>query len=218
MGTTKSLSPTAVKDQDGNMVSNPSKLATIFNNYFLDKVRLLREKTNTPAKVDPVVRLQNWLIKEKKPIPVFFLQEILRTKLRKLVKKMKGGRSCGVDGINSYSLKLAAPLIEDTLLHLVNLSIRTGSFANLWKHQLILPHHKKSEKDQAKNYIPVSHLVELGKLIEYAIYDQVMDHFLSNNLFHENHHGGLPHHSTATALIQIHDMFLEAAENKKLTA
>ena len=73
---------------------------------------------------------------------------------------------------------------EARLLHLVNLSIRTGSFANLWKHQLILPHHKKSEKDQkdqAKNYIPVSHLVEIGKLIEYSIYDQVMDHFLSNN-------------------------------------
>ena len=118
MGTTKNLSPTAVKDQDGNMVSNPSKLATIFNNYFLDKVRLLREKTNTPAKVDPVVRLQNWLIKEKKPIPVFSLQEISRTKLRKLVKKMKGGRSCGVDGIDSYSLKRAAPLIEDALLHM----------------------------------------------------------------------------------------------------
>ena len=45
-----------------------------------------------------------------------------------------------------------------------------------------------------------------------------MEHFTTNGLFHSNHHGGLSNHSTATALIQLHNMFLEAAENKKLTA
>ena len=44
-----------------------------------------------------------------------------------------------------------------------------------------------------------------------------MSHFLSNNLFHENHHGSLPDHSTATALIQLTDMWMEAAEKKKFT-
>ena len=131
---------------------------------------------------------------------------------------MKGGKSSGSDAIDSFSLKLAAPLIEDALEHLINLSIRTSSFSTFWKHQLIFPHHKKSEKTKIENFRPVSHLVEVGKLVEYAINDQVIDHFLANDLFHENHHGGLPHHSTATALIQLHDMFLEAAESKKLTA
>ena len=37
-------------------------------------------------------------------------------------------------------------------------------------------------------------------------------------MFHGNYHGGLPHHSTDTALIQLHDMFLQAAKAKKLTA
>ena len=45
--------------------------------------------------------------------------------------------------------------------------------------------------------------VEVGKLVEYAINDQVIVHFLANDFFHQNHHGGLPHHSTATALIQL---------------
>ena len=131
---------------------------------------------------------------------------------------MKGGKSSGVDKIDSYSLKLAAPLLEEALLHIINLSIRTAVFSSFWKHQLIFPHHKKSDKTVAKNYRPVSHLVELGKLVEYAAYDQVTEHFLQHDLFHKNHHGGLPHHSTATALIQMHDMFLEAADEKKLTA
>ena len=70
----------------------------------------------------------------------------------------------------------------------------------------------------AKNYRPVSHLVEIGLLVEKAVSLQVVEHFLANNLFHKNHHGGLPNHSTASALIQLHDMFLEAAEEKKLSA
>ena len=39
-----------------------------------------------------------------------------------------------------------------------------------------------------------------------------------NGLFHENHNGGLPNHSTTTALVQLHDIFLQAAESKNLTA
>ena len=38
-----------------------------------------------------------------------------------------------------------------------------------------------------------------------------------NNLFHPNHHGGLPSHSIATALIQLVDMWIEAAEKKELS-
>ena len=131
---------------------------------------------------------------------------------------MKGGKSSGVDGIDSFSLKLAAPLLEDALEHLINLSIRTSTFSSFWKPQLIFPHHKKSDKTITKNYRPVSHLVEIGKLVEYTAFDQVMEHFQDHDLFHSNHHGGLPHHSTATALIQLQDMFLEAAGQKKLTA
>ena len=131
---------------------------------------------------------------------------------------MKGGKSSGIDGIDSYSLKLAAPLLEDALEHIINSSIRTSTFSSFWKHQLIFPHHKKSDRTIAKNYRPVSHLVEVGKLVEYAVYDQVMEHFQTHDLFHSNHHGGLPHHSTATALIQLQDMFLDAAGERKLTA
>ena len=218
LGIQKNLSPTSIKDKDGILVSNPSRLATMFNEFFLEKVRLLRAKTNTNPKVNPVTRLQNWLESSGKlPLPKFSIKPISREKLRKLIKRMKGGKSSGVDTIDSYSLKLAAPLIEDALEHLINLSITTAKFASLWKPQLIFPQHKKSEKDVIENYRPVSHLVEVGKLVEHEVNDQVTEHFLSNNLFHSNHHGGIANHSTNTALIQLNDMFLQAAVSKKFT-
>ena len=44
-----------------------------------------------------------------------------------------------------------------------------------------------------------------------------MNHFLNNNLFHNNHHGFLPHKSTCRALLQIYDAWLSAAEQKFLS-
>ena len=218
LGMSQNLAPTALKDEDEGLVTNPTKMATILNSFFLQKVRLLREKTNKPPKIDPEVRLQNWLESRMEQPPIFRIKEIDKKTLRILIRKMKGGRSSGVDNIDSFSLKIAAPLLEDALLHLINLSIRTKIFSQHWKHQLIFPNYKKQDRFQAKNYRPVSHLVEVGLLVEKAVSLQVLEHFLSHGLFHENHHGGLAHHSTASALIQLHDMFLEAAENKKLSA
>ena len=131
---------------------------------------------------------------------------------------MKFKRIHGNDWIDSYSLKLAAPLIEDALIHLVNLSLTENKFASRWKPMLVFPLHKKSDKETLSHYRPVCHLVQVGKVVEYAVFFQILDHFQSNQLFHRNHHGSLPGHSTATAIIQVVDWCLQAAENQELTA
>ena len=58
----------------------------------------------------------------------------------------------------------------------------------------------------------------MGKLVEKEIFDQVYNHFVVNEIFHPNHHGFLKNHSTSTALIQLYNMWLEAAEDQKLSA
>ena len=63
-----------------------------------------------------------------------------------------------------------------------------------------------------------SWLTILGIVGEYTVHDQVYDHFKSKQLFHARHHGFLGNHSTASALIQIHDSLLEAVENRELSA
>ena len=123
-----------------------------------------------------------------------------------------------MDWIDKGSLKVASPLIEESLLHLVNLSIREGRFSDRWKPQLIFPHHKKNQRDLLENYRPVSHLVQVGMIPEYAVYFQIVDHFVENGLFHPNHHGSVADHSTATALIQMFETWLEAAERQELSA
>ena len=217
----KNLAPSSVKvSRNGNneLVTNPRTLATLFNGFFHEKVQKLIKTTDQSPQMCPLIRLNNWLKKRDEPVPKFSLKPIDRKMFRQIMKKFKGSRVHGVDWIDAYSLKVASPIIEDSLLHLVNLSLKQSKFATNWKPQLILPLHKKNEKDRLENYRPVSHLVQIGKICEYAVNVQIIEHFTKYNLFHQNHHGSLANHSTATALIQLFDSWLEAAERQELSA
>ena len=222
MGRNKNLAPLAIKHTNENgeheVVTNPKNLAEMFNSFFKKKVETLRSKTNQPPTIQPAQRLKSWLTREGINPPPFHLKEIDKNTFRGIMKKMKSKRTHGLDWIDSFSLKAASPLIEDSLIHLINLSIRRSKFSTRWKPQLIFPTHKKKEKDKLENYRPVSHLVQVGIMVEYAAYFQIVDHFTQNNLFHPNHHGSLAHHSTATAIIQLFDTLLEATEKQELSA
>ena len=160
--------------------------------------------------------LSSWIQGRDLPIEEFDLKEVTLPTLRKYLKKLKGNRSSGIDQIDSFSLKLASPQIELVLLHLVNLSIKNKTFPQVWKTQLIHPFFKKGDRTVGGNYRPVSHIVEISKLAEYAVFDQILHHFLSHSLLHPNHHGFVPNHNTITALIQIFDLWLGSAEEKKI--
>ena len=222
LGTTKNLSPESIihPNSEGipEIITNPAKLSEIFNKFFINKITKLRRKSRTIPKEDPVLRLKRWLLKRPEPPPPFELKEVNHASLRRSLKRMKGRKVSGIDDIDSYSIKLAAPLMEDTLLHLVNTSIRTKCFAEKWKPQVISPLYKsKGLKTEISSYRPVSNLVETGKLTEYIVAEQILEHFIKNELFHENHHGSLPNHSTATAIIQLTNTWMEAAEKRKLS-
>ena len=109
-------------------------------------------------------------------------------------------------------------LIEDVLLHIVNLSITSSQYPKYWKVSKIIPLYKKAERTKGENYRPVSNLIFISLICERAVYDQVFHHFITNDLFHPNLHGGLPNHSTVTALIHLYDLWLNAAENQELNA
>ena len=184
-----------------NEVTNPGKLAEVFNTFFQEKVKKLRDMTDQTPLITPASRLRKWLSKRGSPPPPFELKEINSLQFRRILKKIKPKRTHGADLIDSNSLKITGPLLEETFLHLINSSIREGIFAGRWKPQTIFPLHKKNERDLLQNYRPVSHLVQVGLMVEYAVYFQIVDHFLQNDLFNPHHHGSIPNHSTATAIL-----------------
>ena len=73
-------------------------------------------------------------------------------------------------------------------MQLVKNFIEQRMFAKNWKPQLVKSLHKKKEKTLVGNCIPLSNLVEVGKVAKYAVAEQIIEHFIDNNLFHPNHH------------------------------
>ena len=70
---------------------------------------------------------------------------------------------------------------------------------------------------EISNYRPIAILSPLGKVIEKAVYSQIYSYFTNNKLFHANLHGFRRNRSTQTALIQMHDRWVKAAEQGHVT-
>ena len=198
--------------------TSPRDIANAFNRIFINKVRGLVSRVSNQAKEEPKERLKSWLEQRDEAIEEFKLKPITPENLSKIMKKLKGNRSSGIDFIDGYSIKLAYPIIEDVLIHLVNLSIEKSQFPQLWKSSKINPHFKKGERTDGENYRPVSDIVFVSKIAEAAIFEQTFSHFDDNKLWHPNHHGFRPNHSTSTALIQLYDLWARGAEDKEFTA
>ena len=64
-----------------------------------------------------------------------------------------------------------------------------------------------------KNYRPVALLPILSKVLERAIYFQLVDYLDANHLFHPNHHGSRGSHNACTALLQMYDTWIDAVES-----
>ena len=82
----------------------------------------------------------------------------------------------------------------------------------------VIPRFKKGERMFGENWRPVTDIVFVSKIAEAAVFEQLKKHFEGNNLWHPSHHGFRPHHSTITAVSQIFDLWITAAESRQLTA
>ena len=140
------------------LVSKPAEIANEMNRFFINKITELK---SNPAATgdDPLKELKKFLKSKAIPENNFKLRELNKAETLKLIKKLKGKKSSGLDWICGYSFKLAANVLEEEVQALINLSIRSGKFFSKWKMTKVLPGFKnKGSKFDAKFYMPISNL------------------------------------------------------------
>ena len=132
----------------------------------------------------------------------------------KIIKELKNSKSSGLDNMDTYIIKLIRPYILPAITHIVNTSIRTGQFPASYKLAKVVPLHKGKDAplSQPKSYRPISILPVVSKIIERVIQTQITNHMNNAQLFHPNHHAYRSFHSTTTAMLSMHDAWIEAAE------
>ena len=199
------------------LLSRPIEIAEAMNKFFTEKIAQLKSGPRNES--EPLNELNTFLAHKNLPVEGFKFVEIDDMETVKLIKRLKGKKSCGLDWICGYSLKIASGELRKEIRTLVNLNLRKGKFYSEWRKTKVLPGFKnKGSKFDAKFYRPISNLSEVSKITEMAVHDQLYRYLSENHLLHPDHHGFLKHHSTTTALQQLMDIWLRAAENGKLSA
>ena len=127
---------------------------------------------------------------------------------------LKNSKSSGLDNMDTYIIKLIRPHIVPAITHIVNLSLSSSQFPTNYKIAKVIPLHKGKEApmSQPKSYRPISILPVVSKVIERVVQTQITSYMNSADLFHQNHHAYRSFHSTTTAMLSMHDAWIEAAE------
>ena len=149
---------------EGKMVTSPSGLAGTMNNFFLDKIRNLRSLIPLVI-TDPLAKMKEAMVGRKCK---FLLQTVMVEDVIKIIKSLKNSSATGVDYIDTRTVKIAAEIIAPALTHIINLSIQTSTFPNIWKYAKVVPLLKSFIADPVlpKSYRPVALLPILSKVLE----------------------------------------------------
>jgi hypothetical protein len=197
---------------NGELLTSPSRVAGAMNNFFITKIRLLRISI-LPTDEDPLFKLREVMRNRQCS---FSLRPVTPSEVEKIIKGLKNSKSTGTDYIGTWTIKLVARDIIPAITRIVNLSISQSEFPNIWKLSKVVPLLKKGDPLTPKNYRPVALLPIFSKILEKAVFLQLVEYLDTNGLLHPNHHGSRQHHNTATALIQMYDQWLEEVEDGKM--
>ena len=204
-------SPNEIIDKNVKLTS-AAKISEVMNKFFCQKVKDIKKSINSipwsPDSCKNIMRGKKCSLDLKFPT---------KYEINKLLKNLSGSRSTAVDGLDNFSVRISADIITDPLHHIITLAIMQEKVPDGWKHAKIIPLHKKDDKLQPKNYRPVAILSPLSKILEKVMYGQIYDYVSRNGILHKNLHGYRRNRSSLTALLQLYNYGVEAANKGQIS-
>ena len=187
-------------------------IANALNRQYIRNVgRLVENMEQSP--IDPLIKYKKSICPPK---TTFTFEKISMSDLRKIVSKMKGTGSMGVDDISLKSIKQAQRELEPLLLHLINRSIATTTFPDVLKISKVVPIQKVGKDPTlAEGWRPVNILTAVSKVMERVFLHQMSKHMEQNELVDQSHHGAVKNKSTQTLMSELHDKLMEDDLNEK---
>lgn len=187
------------------------------NNYFINKIEYIRKHLNdiTHSKIysNTVLTHCNVDNTSRELTEFCSLSESEVVKIVNSVNKTY----CSLDPFNFSKVPEILPLLIPIFTAIINNCFSLGVFPDSEKIAVVRPLLKKPtlEKNDLKNFRPVSNLTYLSKLIEKAIQYQLVPHLNANKCISDFQSAYRQHHSTETALCRIYnDLLLNIQESK----
>ena len=174
-----------------NKTSNPKHQVTNnipaeqLNDHFstiAEKIVTSKTKSNSLDKLQEICLSKN--IQSKFDIPLMTVTESYNA-LKYFKKKKKSGIR-DLHGLDTKILRLAAPLITNTLIYVFNLCIMKSTFPTAFKMAKVIPLYKSGGSANPSNYRPISIVSVLSKPLEKLINKHLLMHLDKYNLLHPN--------------------------------
>ena len=128
-------------------------------------------------------------------------------------------KSCCLDPLPASVLKDCFPVLLPTITRMVNLSLTTGFMPDALKIASLSPTLKKPNADfkQFTNFLPISNLKFISKLVEKSVAVQLTKHVMTNHLDETFQSANKEFHSTETALLRVqNDILCSLDQNKSV--
>ena len=192
--------------------ADKKELANKFANYFSSKITDIRQTLENAPKENISVS-----VPESCRTTFVEFQQVTVDDVRKFITDSPT-KSCSLDPIPTWLLK--SELLEELLpfiTRLINASLSEGNFPSSFKSARVVPLIKKpnADKENLKNYRPISNLSFISKVTERVVAAQLQTYLEENSLYASKQSACRRCHSTETALLRVTNDLLFATDSRK---
>ena len=174
--------------------STVQALANSFSEFFSDKISRIMLNFNSVNSIDETKP-------PKTPTTFSLFHQVTETEVKKIIKASPN-KQCGLDPCPTWLVKECMDILIKPITSIVNFSLSEGFFPHEFKQAHVSPLIKKPslQRNDYKNYRPVSGLSFISKVIEKVISSQIKKHMSDNGLENPFQSAYRHGHSTETTL------------------
>ncbi|EYC31167.1 hypothetical protein Y032_0004g1992 [Ancylostoma ceylanicum] len=157
--------PTVLVNEHGRRTTVRKEMEEICQNYFNALFASLLAKNIAPPSIDQV-----------EPVP-----KVLSTEIEKAVRQMKLGKAVGPDETRAEEIRAGGEVLAKALSIRFTKYINTEGRPEQWKHARTVLIPKKGDREDIRNYRPITLLSHLCKIFMRVIYAR-MERTLDDNM------------------------------------
>ena len=196
--------------QNKIMITEPTKIAEIFNKYFSSIAASIEEKIIPTEK-----SFKEYLTNPNQRS--FFLKPSNEKEVDIILLSLSSNKSIGPASIPTKILKLISKIVAIPISTIVNISFSTGEFPTILKQASVSPIHKSGSKLDFSTYRPISLLSNISKIIEKLMCSRLVSFLEQHKCIYESQYGFRAKHSLNHALTQITEKIRLSMDNNSYT-
>ena len=195
------------------------RLPNDFNHFFIDKIIKIQDTLNLDIHKQAVDTILEEVSNVENINSLSNFRPATEDEIQKIVMSSSNA-TCSLDSIPTTLLKSCLPELLTPITDIVNLSLAEATVPSHMKKAVVMPLIKKItlDKDNMKNYRPVSNLNFISKIIEKVVAKRLNEHLIENKLTEKMQSAYRQFHSTETAVLRVQNDISKALHNKQMVA